>query len=69
MAAVVAAVPSPRFDLAALALARSDRLLAGCKISSAAAPTKITAEPVRLIAEPELLLSITVRVSVVPDAV
>ena len=62
-------LPRPRFVLAVLALARSDRLLAGCKISSAVAPTNTTAAPLKLSAASELLLSLTVRVSVVPDAV
>ena len=62
-------MPRPRFVLAVLALAKSDRLFAGCRISSAATPTKTTAEPVSTIAASALLLSLTVRVRVVPDAV
>jgi hypothetical protein len=42
---------------------------AGGKKSAATAPTNTTADPERLIAESELLLSLTVRERVVPEVV
>ena len=50
-------------------MARSDRLLDGCRMSSAAAVMNTRALPDKLIADPELELSIGLRDNVVPEAV
>ena len=62
-------VLKPKLVLAVAALARSDRLLDGCRMSSAAAVMNTRALPDKLIAEPELELSLGVRDRVVPEAV